>query len=289
MSTTNGGYNLRKRAYQSVTKDEECAICYETFKPWKKIKKVANICESDHIKYEYKNYEFIASGETKQICHNCFENSIFNGMDFQYYHYNGQVRSRCPLCDNNLDFNDFSKIWKKDKLDKLNEKLYKEYLKYQLCIWCPVPNCGYGIINETPLICRPKNFACPSHGTFCSTCFEQDHPDTNCVDVIKQKRVSNTNEDKFYKWMQREINHNINEDDHILDEGQEIQIPSIKACPQCGIIISKNAGCFHMTCSNCRFEFSWSKENAKEDLINLVITEEERAKILENITRAKNT
>lgn len=40
--------------------------------------------------------------------------------------------------------------------------------------------------------------------------------------------------------------------------GDEIPSGVIKACPKCHVNIEKTGGCDHMTCSQCRHEFSWT-------------------------------
>ncbi|KAF4987863.1 hypothetical protein FDECE_15272, partial [Fusarium decemcellulare] len=54
-------------------------------------------------------------------------------------------------------------------------------------------------------------------------------------------------------------------DDYDSGRRQSVQMLQVwlanntKACPgpHCGVPIEKNRGCFHMTCTSCRFEFCW--------------------------------
>ena len=36
-----------------------------------------------------------------------------------------------------------------------------------------------------------------------------------------------------------------------------LEMEGAKACPDCGIWITKHGGCPHMTCEMCSFEFCW--------------------------------
>lgn len=45
------------------------------------------------------------------------------------------------------------------------------------------------------------------------------------------------------------------------DEGEEKvleELGTLKICPECGVMISKNGGYHHITCRNCSTEFCWA-------------------------------
>lgn len=78
---------------------------------------------------------------------------------------------------------------------------------------------------------------------------------TNCIEC-KAIHEGRTCQDYYY-----EINADARK---ARDEGlTEAQVKELirgkqaQACPRCGVIIQKTAGCNHMTCSRCKSEFQW--------------------------------
>ena len=74
------------------------------------------------------------------------------------------------------------------------------------------------------------------------------------------------------------------ESDGAADNSDLLIKVSTKPCPKCGTKIEKNAGCMHMTCSKCRYEFCWLcmgdyKNHSKETGIGLCNSFEDVKKV----------
>lgn len=89
--------------------------------------------------------------------------------------------------------------------------------------WCPKPDCGkYALVNFGTNKC-----VCECGFTFCFKCGNAYHGWKSCDKVADQK---------FKEWSQNK---------------------KLQRCPKCKILIHKDAGCNHMTCTFCKFEFCW--------------------------------
>jgi hypothetical protein len=103
-------------------------------------------------------------------------------------------------------------------------KLRNDLMKDPNLRWCSEPNCtGYmkGSASSPQMACPVCNSA------HCFLCGSKWHPDQSCDQI----------QDKEYKaWANQ----------------HEVQL-----CPQCKRPVEKNAGCNHMTCVCCHYEFCW--------------------------------
>eukprot|EP01084_Bolivina_argentea_P110211 196850_1 len=98
--------------------------------------------------------------------------------------------------------------------------------------FCPAADCeGYMIGSRL----KPK-LKCPEcQTTICFNCSKLWHGYfTKCSSA--KNAQEDINDAKYYQW-------ELNKD--------------IKKCPKCKMRIEKNAGCNHMTCVHCRYEFCW--------------------------------
>ena len=114
-----------------------------------------------------------------------------------------------------------------------NVELINKYKKYKLELeilnnpnikYCPFPNCdSYLELKDE----KNKDVTCLNNHTFCFLCLQKPHGKLTC----------NT---KF--------------DNSIIEFTKN---NFVKTCPNCGIITEKNAGCNHITCSKCKFQWCW--------------------------------
>eukprot|EP01083_Nonionella_stella_P296835 1008285_1 len=92
------------------------------------------------------------------------------------------------------------------------------------CRWCPKPGCETFMFGSS----RKPRLACPKCSTvICFKCNNLWHEGRECQEVI---------DEKYGDWA----------------KGKDIQL-----CPRCKARIEKEAGCNHMTCSACHYQFCW--------------------------------
>ena len=99
-----------------------------------------------------------------------------------------------------------------------------EFSKNPLLRWCPKPDCqGYdtGCLNKNKLICNVCQFQ------YCYYCGEEWHSTTKCKANIDKE---------FDKWAKTN---------------------GLKYCPSCRRKVEKIAGCDHMTCIKCKYQWCW--------------------------------
>ena len=144
-----------------------------------------------------------------------------------------KVKCIDPNCDREIKEDEIMKFLTDDALKEKFRKFKRQKLLMlnENARFCPTANCeGYMIGSrlkpklECPE-CKTKicfNCSKPWHGYFtkCSSAQDTDHEMT----------------EKFYAWESNK---------------------DVKKCPKCKMRIEKNAGCNHMTCVSCKYEFCW--------------------------------
>ena len=92
--------------------------------------------------------------------------------------------------------------------------------------WCPKPNCGTGIRAQS---LDAQKLDCPSCGhSICFQCREEWHGYWTSCDAAMEQRI---------------VGWSSNRD--------------VSFCPMCRTKIERLAGCNHMTCLYCEYEFCW--------------------------------
>ena len=89
---------------------------------------------------------------------------------------------------------------------------------------CPYPNCGSYL--ELKQI-RQRDVTCKNNHKFCFICLKNPHGKLPCDENI---------------------------DKSILEYAKN---NFVKKCPKCGIVIEKNNGCNHITCTQCKYQWYW--------------------------------
>jgi len=177
---------------------------------------------SCEICYDFKNNKQIYSLKCgHKFCINCIENYLESNIN------SGSVLMiKCPQqnCSEEFTEDSISKIISKQLFDKYKKfKLNIEVNMNKKARWCPRPNCGnYAIVKFGTNKCK-----CKCGFTFCYKCGNEYHGSKSC----------DRNDDAQYREWAR---------------GKKIQ-----KCPNCKILIHKDAGCNHMTCTFCKYQFCW--------------------------------
>ena len=114
--------------------------------------------------------------------------------------------------------------------DRYLIKIYKRY-KLELEIindpnkkLCPYPNCDSFLELKQK---NNKNVKCENNHLFCFRCLQKPHVNLPCKDSLDES-VMEYSKNNF-----------------------------VKKCPNCGIVIEKNKGCNHITCTKCEYQWCW--------------------------------
>ena len=130
-------------------------------------------------------------------------------------------------CDSKLSDEFIINILKSDK------DLIKKYKKYKIELeiinnpnkkLCPFPNCD-SFLELKDL--KEKYVICENNHTFCFLCLKKPHGENPCEEKMDKSII-----------------------EYALNN-------FVKKCPNCSIIIEKNNGCNHITCSKCQYQWCW--------------------------------
>ena len=130
-------------------------------------------------------------------------------------------------CDSKLSDEFIISIIKSDK------DLMKKYKKYKIELeiinnpnkkLCPFPNCdSYLELKDL----KEKYVTCENNHTFCFLCLKKPHGENPCEEKMDKSII-----------------------EYALNN-------FVKKCPNCSIIIEKNNGCNHITCTKCQYQWCW--------------------------------
>eukprot|EP00457_Paulinella_chromatophora_P002413 gb/GEZN01002418.1/.p1 GENE.gb/GEZN01002418.1/~~gb/GEZN01002418.1/.p1 ORF type:complete len:669 (-),score=121.03 gb/GEZN01002418.1/:187-2193(-) len=124
-----------------------------------------------------------------------------------------------------------------EKKQKFEHWLRLAFVKQNVYIkWCPRAGCDKAVEYKKKGM---KRVQCACSYTFCFGCGMEDHEPSPCT-AMREWMAKNSAESGIFKWLKSNAK---NED--------------VKTCTKCHIVIQKNQGCKHMTCTNCRHEFCW--------------------------------
>lgn len=194
-----------------------------------------------------ENYCLICFSKSNELinlpycsCNYCSE-CIINWFDSQISElsYKQNDKIRCPniLCKYiyNIESDILTNtIFSQNLKSQLNQNLLLKYLHLTPDVFnCPNSNCNYFGFQDEIKICS-ENFHCGVCKTeWCPSKFNNISKEpSNWI-----KKIVNTDFNDFFSNVYEEV--------------------FTESCPECSVYISRNGGCYHMTCKNCKFEFCW--------------------------------
>lgn len=169
------------------------------------------------------------------FCDSCWEEYITNCIK------SGVRDIQCPAyaCENSVDVGTVLSHAQFQDVIRYASSCHDVYVANQKDrLWCPSPTCNR-VLQVVPVDSPVAH--CPCGQKVCTRCRGISHWPANCQEY------------KQYQKMLAE-----NGDTQMFDSlvYTEIQTKG-KECPSCHVIVEKNGGCPHMTCSFCREHFCW--------------------------------
>lgn len=167
-----------------------------------------------------------------QYCRECLQGYFVNSIN------EGNVLDiTCPApgCKTLVEYHQVRAVVTPELFAKYEEFTFIASLNADPSVkWCPKAGCGNAIIGdpENPR-CQCTNPSCKYE--FCFLCGEPWHQDATCEQYQQWKAENGLVDSKFSSWAKK----------------------NTKKCPHCKTLIEKMAGCNHMTCSNCKYDFCW--------------------------------
>lgn len=178
-----------------------------------------------------------------EICRDCLATHVATQLQVHGYGAVGNISCATPECDHKYTHEEIRRLAtaevfaKYDRYATINS--VKDLPKFR---WCLREGCDAGGLYEEPEeVARlsdfrpedPKHIMCSECGfDMCYACQTPWHPRLSCAQYNSQRDPSYS---RTQDWLARHT----------------------KPCPGCGVQLLKGEGCFHMTCSKCRFEFCW--------------------------------
>lgn len=208
------------------------------------------------------------------VCRTCLSRHITSQIESNGYNAVGNITCPTPECEHRYTHGEIRCLATPevftayDRLAVLNEVSNLPHFR-----WCLREGCNAGGLYEDPLLSSSSpSSPLPTSGApdqetnennnnqnnqatvasesstlilcgechyqMCYTCQTPWHPDLTCAQVRSVRDPRNqTQQRRTHRWLAR----------------------NTKPCPGpgCGVPVQKGDGCFHMTCSRCRYEFCW--------------------------------
>ncbi|KAF2807041.1 uncharacterized protein BDZ99DRAFT_422421 [Mytilinidion resinicola] len=162
---------------------------------------------------------------------------------------NGHDRITCAQCPEKLEYNEIQNLASAETFARFDALTTRAALSaIPKFLWCPSPNCASGQVHHG----RPEHFplfTCVA----CKHSFCTNHPES--PDPIPSHPNESCEAYNIRIAMSRRTRERLAQD----RESERMLQKLAKRCPgpDCGWWIEKKAGCDHMTCSRCRWEFCW--------------------------------
>ncbi|KAK7752841.1 hypothetical protein SLS62_005183 [Diatrype stigma] len=220
----------------------ECTICFET-KPTRDLRSVIAVLNSSRGSNAKELLQALSGFPSidevgrhthlLDFCRDCLATYLSHEVSIHRDTIHEHIR--CPVedCKEDLDESQLKKylgagetIKRYDRLSLLQFISTEEDFR-----WCLTPGCDYGAIWHISESC--SMLSCPVCET--SQCYYHKvpwrmHAGMTCAQYDRKVR-----DPESYAWLDRQT----------------------RACPRCKVRISKGPGCFHMTCTQCQYEFCW--------------------------------
>jgi len=205
---------------------------------------------------EQYNYVLLESPTGPFTCKVCYDDSLLLDQIFvletcghficltcMQTHVVTQIKSaksyfiRCPEigCEKSVAHAEAKRCLSAKDFESYQQLLLEDTLKKDPeCRWCPRPGCNTAMIGSS----QHAMMKCPREEckfAFCFNCKEAWHSDVTCEQYQKWKEENGEADQRYRAWAKL----------------------NTKPCPKCKAAIQKNAGCNHMKCINCRYEFCW--------------------------------
>ncbi|KAF5981890.1 e3 ubiquitin ligase ARI7 [Fusarium coicis] len=219
----------------------ECSICTEPIYDLTSevLEKWNTICGDYGGDWKWKVLPFPRKlgqrcSHTVDFCTVCLESYIEAQLD--RHGRPGCHLLTCPSfdCDRRLEYDEVKLYARQETFSKYDEYLKLEALRNLPSFrWCLADNCSYGQIHD---LIESNHVSCEECGY--EMCFQHQvrwHVDLSCEEFDSMQE----NGDPRFRETRDWVNANT------------------KQCPSCGVNMQKGPGCFHMTCTLCRYEFCW--------------------------------
>lgn len=144
------------------------------------------------------------------------------------------VHERCPMPDCELPVS--AEIWSRTLpavgAARLKLLALRSFVTAnRLLCWCPGARCGRAAALVNPD--APPQLACACRRSFCVLCGEEPHWPTSC--------------ERRQAWTD------------LLNQSSDTAtiLKLTRPCPSCGVRTQRNAGCLHISCTQCSTEWCW--------------------------------
>lgn len=183
-----------------------------------------------------------------EICRDCLATHVATQLQVHGYGAVGNISCATPECEHKYTHEEVRRLARDDVFAKYDRyatiNSVKDLAKFR---WCLREGCDAGGLYDSepdedktgparPAGVRtedPKHIMCSECGfDMCYACQTPWHAGLSCAQYNSQRDPSYS---RTQVWLARHT----------------------KPCPGCGVQLLKGEGCFHMTCSKCRFEFCW--------------------------------
>lgn len=157
---------------------------------------------------------------------------------------------------------DFQRYTELADLSRLESELTDESSSTRRC---PAEHCNYVFCFVPGTGAEGRPFHCPDcRQRFCLQCGANNHkvgpahPGLSCAERYQQLKEEAEERRKFQLWQEENQKADQRFQELLKKEKQSgMTLP----CPRCKMAITKNGGCNHMYCTNCKLHFNWNGKN----------------------------
>mmetsp|Transcript_18711 Transcript_18711/g.51222 ORF Transcript_18711/g.51222 Transcript_18711/m.51222 type:complete len:429 (-) Transcript_18711:58-1344(-) len=227
------------------------------------------ICQEEQVVVS-QGYSLDACGH--KFCVECLQAMVDN---FVATASKSTTQLTCPAqdCDHNLTLNDYQYIYRDNPQGwkAFTERANLSLLEQEIATnngqtrRCPAERCNYTFCMTMPPASGTvwgTEFHCPAcHAGFCLNCPANQglvgplHPGLDCQQRLEQLERQADERRKLEQWKEENSKADARFQQLLKREAKKGQT---KPCPNCETLVTKNGGCNHMTCSQCRHEYWWT-------------------------------